>query len=99
MKPDYECHITVEADESLTNFLEMEGRTTGWKTSFIAGDPDLGQGNRFFFTKHYSSLEDAKGGTERLARDLARNEGVGLKVVRKKIEHVLMDSRSGTWES
>lgn len=89
---DFECHITVEAKQSDREALESCGKAFGWKTSFIEGDPDLGAGNRFFFTKHYSDFDTAKAGTNEMA---AAVQWVG--VARKKVEEVLADTRAGTW--
>jgi hypothetical protein len=92
---DFECHITVDTHKVNAPILESIGESLGWKTSFIEGDPDLGKGSRFFFTKHYNALDLAYNGTERL------NNALGdamIIVARKKIEEVLLDTRAGNWE-
>lgn len=92
---DYECHVTVEAclgrDRQI---LELMGQEKGWKTSFVTGDPDLGQGSRFFFTTHFSRMYLAWHSTNALAVAL---ELALYKVVRRKIELVVADTRAGTW--
>lgn len=93
---DFECHITVEATKEQRFALERAGGSFGWKTSFIEGDPDLGKGTRFFFTKHYDNLEEAYGGTEKFAELLTRYD---VKIARKKVEEVLLDTRANNWES
>jgi hypothetical protein len=89
---DFECHITVEANVKDRNALERCGESFGWKTSFIQGDPDLGAGNRFFFTKHFDNFDLARDKTNEMAT-IVKDFGS----IRKKIEEVLMDTRAGNW--
>ena len=91
---DFECHITIEANTSHLEKLTEIGQSNGWKTSFINGDPDLGKGNRFFFTAHYDNLDKAIHNTDALDWGLRMN---GFEVARKKIEEVLMDTKANTW--
>jgi hypothetical protein len=91
---DFECHITVEAQEQSLKLLEDVGITNGWKTSFIVGDPDLGKGNRFFFTAHYDNLDTAFQHTEAMDWSLRM---LKYTVARKKIEEVIMDTKADTW--
>jgi hypothetical protein len=93
---DYECHVTVLATEVNRGALTNIGRQDGWKTSFVDGDPDLGKGTRFFMTSHYTSQEEAIINTNLIAN---RINGEGFEVIRRKIEHVVADTRAGNWPS
>lgn len=93
-RQDFECHITVEAIAEQRERLEVIGRKAGWKTSFVVGDPDLGKGSRFFLTAHYPDIDSAKQATNAVAYLI---EHWDIRVVRKKVELVVMDTKAGTW--
>jgi len=92
---DYECHITVEPslDFELITLCKL-GEIHNWKTSYIEGDPDLGKGSRYFFTKHFNDLDKARENTNNLSDAIF---DMDILVVRKKIELVIADTKNHTW--
>jgi hypothetical protein len=93
--PDYECHITVDANKDGANAIENIGRIHNWKTSYISGDPELGKGDRFFLTKHFNDKKYAMANVDVITLSL---KSMGYKVVRKKVELIVADTKNGTWE-
>lgn len=91
---DYECHITVNVNKAFSKQLEQIGKEYRWKTSFVNGDPDLGRGSRFFFTKHFSILYNAREETQVMASMV---QDKGFHVLRKKIELIVADTANNTW--
>lgn len=94
---DFECHITIEALFGEHSYIESIARKHQWKSSFISGDPDLGNGDRFFLTKHFDELEYAQASTDIMAWAIETSLAKA-KVVRKKIEEVLLDTKNNTWK-
>lgn len=90
---NYECHITVPPPALATERAYLEGLARGhrFKTSQIDGDPVLGDKIYFYFTGHDATFEAMKERMERLTEDLA--EIAKVKVIRRKIEHVVFDDR------
>jgi len=95
-KPYYECHITLEGNK---NFAKQLVEDNGWKFSCIDGDPTLGDGVKCYATRHYNTREGelkVKNALHEVADNIAFQGGDLVKVIRKKIEHVIYDDRSET---
>lgn len=85
----FECHVTVMAPAGMPT-LEALALRNGWKTSVIDGDPVLGKGPRFYFTKHSSNFGEIYDEMGRLCIDLVH---AGAPPIRRKIEAILVDER------
>ena len=87
---NFEVHVTVPkpAASSIQTELESLAESLSWKTSTIEGDPQLGKGPRFYFTKHFREYTDALVMMNMLAQRLQQ---CGIIVLRKKIELVMFD--------
>ena len=88
----FECHITVENDLGRKVFYQLLAEQCGWKTSCIDGDPLLGKGLHFYFTRHDKNYEDMFINIEKLAGLLELDKVV---IIRKKIEHIMYDTKTG----
>lgn len=84
---DFECHVTVQAPAGMPT-LEAIALRHGWKTSVIDGDPVLGKGPRFYFTKHANDFKTLEHYMMQLSHDL---ELTGVKLLRRKIEAIIFD--------
>lgn len=88
--PKYECHVTYnypEEQSALTLFHSI-GKALGWSTSFIDGDPLLGEKRFFYFTCHgisKASLHIKMRFLEAAVKEFA--------IRRKKIEKIVFDQR------
>lgn len=89
MPKKYECHVTIAMPEK-RDFLETLGQSLGWSTSFIDGDPLLGEKRFFYFTRH----SDSKASLLTDYNWLLMNWPVtGPEVLRFKIEKIVLDWR------
>jgi hypothetical protein len=86
---EFECHVTCAKPNNM-RFYEDIATKHGWNSSFIEGDPLLGKQGFFYFTRHAASYDSLFTTMEVLCKALA---DVGTKVLRKKIEQVLYDTR------
>jgi hypothetical protein len=88
----YEAHVTVEkpANDTERLLLEAVGREYHWKTSEIDGDPVLGKNLYYYFTSHAHTYDALLRRMQLIVQDL---RGVGVHVVREKIEHIVYDVR------
>ena len=77
---DYEIHVTLEHDQY---------SHSGWHESAISGDPDLGDGLRFYRTAHASDIFQAFELLEQAKR-------IWPRAIRYKIEHILVDERKAS---
>jgi hypothetical protein len=90
----YECHITVPPPPAEADLVYLEGlaKNHGFKTSFIVGDPLLGDAKYFYMTGHDADLEKMQARMNALSREvqtLAR-----VRVLRRKIELIVFDERT-----
>lgn len=85
---DFECHITIDSPEpdDVQTWVEL----IHWRFSKIDGDPQLGTGVRCYATQLYHNQEVAVTFTNGAAEFL---ESKGLQVVRRKVEHVVYDTK------
>ncbi len=88
MKEYYECHVTVEKP-SQPAMYEQLAKDLGWKTSFIDGDPVLGQKVYFYFTCNHVDFVSIKDKMGALAQRL------GPDAIRQKIEKIVYDTKTG----
>lgn len=88
----FECHITVALpnERSLAD-LEKLGSDNGWKTSVIHGDPVLGTGGRFYFTKHDTNFITL---ATRMTEMCDILNASGANPIRRKIEAIIIDEVS-----
>ncbi len=92
MKNYFECHITMLGDPKE---IEPLVKNTGWKFSAINGDPVLGDGIKCYATMLFSSLlKDDSYCLNQLISTAVALEGLGVKVLRRKVERVIYDDRS-----
>ena len=88
----YEIHITIDStglsDEKLNRLKSFESPM--WKYSSITGDPVLGPGSKSYLTAHTSSFPYA----EQVMMSMWVNLlGDGYKLLRRKIEKIVLDER------
>ncbi len=93
MKNYYECHITMLGDPKE---IEPLVKNTGWKFSAINGDPVLGNGVKCYATMLFSSLKTEEMVLGNLLLTAEALEGLGVKVLRRKVERVIYDDRLST---
>ena len=91
----YECHITVgmediEVGDKKFHHLEDLARFHKWKTSYIDGDPLLGDKRFFYFTRYAKNFQDMKIKMNKMADVLIMQE---FPVVREKIEGIVYDTK------
>lgn len=84
----FECHITVSVKDARA--AEEVAKIRHWKTSEIARDPVLGKDTYFYLTKHSDEMPTILGGMYECSAALERS---GVKVIREKIEAILLDVR------
>jgi hypothetical protein len=87
---DFECHVTLPPPKSYGDRLILEdiARKHKFKTSYIVGDPVLGDAKFFYCTSHDITFESLKDRMDRLVADLPRP------ILRRKIEQVVFDERT-----
>lgn len=88
----YECHITLEppAQPGLRQTAEDLAKLRRFKTSELVGDEVMGDAKLLYCTSHSATYDMLFRRMCQLNDDLVR---AGLKVLRRKIEHVVFDSR------
>lgn len=90
----YECHITIEANETFRGILSELVIRLKWKFSAIDGDIVLGDGVKFYATRHFNE----KLGEEKVLKTLLDTaefiRKYGFKITRRKVEMVIWDDRS-----
>lgn len=87
---NYECHITCHLHDAA--FAGAVATALHWKTSEIARDPVLGSDTYFYLTSHGATYGDLFTRMEEAEAALVRQ---GVEVVRKKIEHIVYDTKTG----
>lgn len=100
-KSYWESHITIEARNNnifAYNELEIiqdEAKKYGWKVSNIHGDPQLGDGDRYYLTRNYPVRNDLKELVIKELDNLALllQDAFDLNVVRSKVELVVYDRK------
>ena len=84
----FEIHVTMPA-ESKERTTEILGQV-GFKFSALKGDPIMGDDLLFYGTAHTRTEDQAH---LKLAQATKALEDSGITVLRRKIEHVIFDSR------
>jgi hypothetical protein len=79
--------------EGKPSIVEQYVNTTGWKFSAIDGDPDLGYGIKCYATRQYNEKMPLDDIIRHLTATASGLEHFGVKILRKKIEHVIYDKR------
>jgi len=87
----YECHITLEGN---SNEIKTHVEELKWKFSSISGDIILGDGVKCYATRHFNTKLSFTKVFEKLMDTAYELENKGIKVIRRKVEHVLYDDRS-----
>ena len=89
----FECHVTAElpTDPDRLRAFEVLATNNGWKTSTIEGDPVLGKGPRFYFTKHSLNFIKLHREMIDLCQCILGWKSPEVKLVRRKIEAILID--------
>jgi len=86
----YECHITVLIQPDRIKEYEVLGKEMKWKTSYIAGDPVMGDNmTYFYFTRHHTDYN------ELYSEMQAASRMINIGVVREKIEAIVYDTKLG----
>lgn len=90
-KPYYECHITCVGNKKK---IEAAINAIGWSFSAIDKDIVLGDGVKYYATRHFNSRKSEE--NVKAALGLCRDELVrrGVNVIRSKVELVLFDERA-----
>ena len=84
-KEYYECHVTLLPKHQKK--VEPLAKKHKFKTSLLVGDEVMGDAKFLYCTSHGKSYDELYGRMEKLVEDLP-----GM-VLRKKIEHVILDER------
>lgn len=93
-KKYYECHITIEATPGCRHFIQLQVERLKWKFSAIDGDIILGDGTKFYATRHFNHRLESTEVLDHLFEAARHLESQKIKVIRKKIELVIYDDRS-----
>lgn len=83
----YECHVTL--DPRCRDLVEPIAKEHKFKTSALVGDEVMGDDKLLYCTTHDSDIGRILSRTNRLIEAFPE----GVKVLRKKIEHILLDER------
>jgi hypothetical protein len=91
-KRKFECHITVDRPHDEIGFESFKALANefGWKTSYIQGDPLLGDKAFFYFTKYSTDAWQLRVSMERLSECLRK----ATPVIREKIEEIIYDTKT-----
>jgi len=87
----YEIHVTVPWSPVTQRKFQDLGTEYGWSTSWIDGDPNLGSGRRFYFTRHEPTYMGAMVFMEKLVWKLNQ---AGHVVLRRKVEQIVFDDKT-----
>jgi hypothetical protein len=91
---DYECHVTIKLPKEQPTWfiagIRERVEALQWSFSCIQGDPELGDSTFAYATNHYPDADIAIRMCDAVAKVLV---GLGMEVVRRKVEHVIYDSR------
>lgn len=87
----FECHITCHIKDS-EKVEEESIFSKHWKFSKIDGDPLLGAKPHCYLTCHSVGFKDIK---EDMNTTAERLTSKGIEVLRKKIEEIVYDSKTG----
>lgn len=94
-KTYYECHITMAPSKGhVRDAVRYIVEALGWKFSSIEGDIVLGDGIKWYATKHFNSR---KLGNDEVITQLHLTANYlkhTIEVVRRKVELVIYDDRS-----
>lgn len=84
----YECHITLQPDYK--EFIEPIAVKHKFKTSVLKGDEIMGDDTLMYCTCHDKSFETISVRMDNLINDF---QICDIPILRKKIEHVVLDER------
>lgn len=97
MKQYYECHITIARPEFISTamilLVQNLIKSKKWKYSAIDGDPFLGDGIKLYATRHFNIKLPEEEVLQKLNSVADFLEESGFKVVRRKIEKVIYDTK------
>ena len=85
----YEIHITCYTSQS--EQAALVAKNLHWKTSEIMRDPVLGNDTYYYLTKYAATEEQAVVELNNCVHELQFKHSV--RVVREKIEHIILDVR------
>lgn len=88
-KNDYECHVTLDPKYKGPT-VEAIASNYQFKTSLLVGDEELGPDKHLYITSHDYTYDRMKARMDDLVSHL---NNIGIKIKRKKIEHILLDER------
>jgi hypothetical protein len=91
----FESHITIDVTGQTGNWSKTLKLVAAycrgcWSTSSITDDPELGPGNKFYFTSYNTDYIVA---LTNLDSTVAYLQRIGFKPVRKKIELIMFDEK------
>mgnify|MGYP001557371176 CR=1 FL=1 len=90
----YECHITIESTLPNKETIKKHVEKLKWKFSAIDGDIVMGDGVKYYATRHYNSRNKVEDIITILVETAQAIKDKGYKVTRRKVELVLFDDRS-----
>lgn len=86
----YECHITCHVKDKAD--VQEIGEDNGWSFSCIDGDPILGAKPFCYLTCHGDAFKVVKARLDHIC-DLLEDRYIF--VIRRKIEHIVYDTKTG----
>lgn len=84
----YECHVTI--DPKYANVVEIIAEVHKFKTSVLKGDEIMGDDKLLYCTCHDRNFETIHNRMEGLIWQMRMQQ---IPILRKKIEHILLDER------
>jgi hypothetical protein len=93
MRKYFECHITFLGTKEDKKLIEKDLK---WKFSIIDGDPVLGAGVKCYATKHYPWHKNSEDVKEEVLEVGKKLRDLNKKVLRKKIEMVIWDTKQNS---
>lgn len=88
---DYEIHVTYDIPVDKVEEAKTIAKYFGWHTSRIDGDPILGAGIKFYYTRHTNSLDVAFNFINTLVDYIGYK--TNFKLLRTKVEQIVYDKR------